>query len=102
MLKKIVPSAVIMALVLSGLMVAGAMVRWLAAGTGRRLGRLPPAGATPASARLAVDFCEGWLPGRITFPTYQVRVDKIRAMTAEIGNPLPIALPNVERSGVTP
>ena len=31
--------------------VAGAMVRWLAAGTGRRLGRLPPGGATPASAR---------------------------------------------------
>jgi alkanesulfonate monooxygenase SsuD/methylene tetrahydromethanopterin reductase-like flavin-dependent oxidoreductase (luciferase family) len=24
-------------------------------------------GATPASARLAVDFCDGWLPGRITF-----------------------------------
>ncbi len=42
-------------------------------------------GATPASARLAVDFCEGWLPGRITFPTYEVRVAKIREMTAEQG-----------------
>jgi alkanesulfonate monooxygenase SsuD/methylene tetrahydromethanopterin reductase-like flavin-dependent oxidoreductase (luciferase family) len=42
-------------------------------------------GATPASARLAVEFCEGWLPGRITFPTYEVRVAKIREMTAERG-----------------
>jgi len=45
-------------------------------------------GATPASARLAVDFCEGWLPGRITFPTYDVRVAKIREMTAERGKPM--------------
>ena len=45
-------------------------------------------GATPASARLAVDFCEGWLPGRITFPTYEVRVNKIREMTAEQGKPM--------------
>jgi len=42
-------------------------------------------GATPASARLAVDFCEGWLPGRITFPTFELRVNKIREMTAEQG-----------------
>jgi alkanesulfonate monooxygenase SsuD/methylene tetrahydromethanopterin reductase-like flavin-dependent oxidoreductase (luciferase family) len=45
-------------------------------------------GATPASARLAVDFCEGWLPGRITFPTYEVRVAKIREMTGEQGKPM--------------
>ena len=42
-------------------------------------------GATPASARLAVDFCEGWLPGRITFPTYEKRVADIRTMAAEKG-----------------
>jgi alkanesulfonate monooxygenase SsuD/methylene tetrahydromethanopterin reductase-like flavin-dependent oxidoreductase (luciferase family) len=42
-------------------------------------------GATPASARLAVDFCEGWLPGRITFPTYEKRVADIRRMTDEQG-----------------
>ena len=42
-------------------------------------------GATPASARLAVDFCDGWLPGRITFPTYEKRVTDIRAMVAEQG-----------------
>jgi alkanesulfonate monooxygenase SsuD/methylene tetrahydromethanopterin reductase-like flavin-dependent oxidoreductase (luciferase family) len=45
-------------------------------------------GATPASARLAVDFCEGWLPGRITFPTYQARVAKIREMCIEQGKPM--------------
>lgn len=42
-------------------------------------------GATPASARLAVEFCDGWLPGRITFPTYEARVDKIREMVAGQG-----------------
>ena len=45
-------------------------------------------GATPASARLAVEFCEGWLPGRITFPTFETRVAKIREMTAEQGKPM--------------
>jgi alkanesulfonate monooxygenase SsuD/methylene tetrahydromethanopterin reductase-like flavin-dependent oxidoreductase (luciferase family) len=45
-------------------------------------------GATPASVRLAVDFCDGWLPGRITFPTYDQRVAKIRELTAEQGKPM--------------
>jgi len=45
-------------------------------------------GATPASARLAVDFCDGWLPGRITFPTYEARVAKIRESCAEQGKPM--------------
>lgn len=45
-------------------------------------------GATPASARLAVDFCQGWLPGRITFPTYETRVKKIRQMAEEQGKPM--------------
>jgi alkanesulfonate monooxygenase SsuD/methylene tetrahydromethanopterin reductase-like flavin-dependent oxidoreductase (luciferase family) len=45
-------------------------------------------GATPASARLAVDFCDGWLPGRITFPTYEVRAAKIRDMCAEQDKPM--------------
>jgi alkanesulfonate monooxygenase SsuD/methylene tetrahydromethanopterin reductase-like flavin-dependent oxidoreductase (luciferase family) len=45
-------------------------------------------GATPASTRLAVDFCEGWLPGRITFPTYEKRVADIRRMADEQGKPM--------------
>ena len=45
-------------------------------------------GATPASARLAVDFCQGWLPGRITFPTYEERVTKIRQLTTKQEKPM--------------
>ena len=45
-------------------------------------------GATPASVRLAVDFCDGWLPGRITFPTYEARVAKIRALTEAQDRPM--------------
>ncbi|MBM4434045.1 MAG: LLM class flavin-dependent oxidoreductase [Chloroflexi bacterium] len=45
-------------------------------------------GATPAAARLAVDFCEGWIPGRITFPTYAKRVKSIRKLAAEQGKPM--------------
>jgi alkanesulfonate monooxygenase SsuD/methylene tetrahydromethanopterin reductase-like flavin-dependent oxidoreductase (luciferase family) len=45
-------------------------------------------GATPASARLAVEFCDGWLPGRITFPTYAARVAKIREMCEAQGKPM--------------
>jgi alkanesulfonate monooxygenase SsuD/methylene tetrahydromethanopterin reductase-like flavin-dependent oxidoreductase (luciferase family) len=45
-------------------------------------------GATPASARLAVDFCDGWLPGRITFPTYERRVAQIRQLCADQGKPM--------------
>jgi alkanesulfonate monooxygenase SsuD/methylene tetrahydromethanopterin reductase-like flavin-dependent oxidoreductase (luciferase family) len=45
-------------------------------------------GATPASARLAVDFCDGWLPGRITFPTYAARVAKIRELSQAQGKPM--------------
>jgi alkanesulfonate monooxygenase SsuD/methylene tetrahydromethanopterin reductase-like flavin-dependent oxidoreductase (luciferase family) len=45
-------------------------------------------GATPAAARLAADFCDGWLPGRITFPTYAARVAKIRELTEAQGKPM--------------
>ena len=45
-------------------------------------------GATPASARLAVDFCEGWLPGRITFPTYERRLQQIRERCTEQNKPM--------------
>lgn len=45
-------------------------------------------GATPASTRLAVDFCDGWLPGRITFPTYALRAQQIRNMVAEQERPM--------------
>jgi alkanesulfonate monooxygenase SsuD/methylene tetrahydromethanopterin reductase-like flavin-dependent oxidoreductase (luciferase family) len=48
-------------------------------------------GATPASARLAVDFCDGWLPGRITFPTFEARMAQIRERSAEQEKPMIMA-----------
>lgn len=45
-------------------------------------------GATPAAARLAVDFCEGWLPGRITFKSFEARMAQIRQACSERGRPM--------------
>jgi alkanesulfonate monooxygenase SsuD/methylene tetrahydromethanopterin reductase-like flavin-dependent oxidoreductase (luciferase family) len=45
-------------------------------------------GATPASVRLAVDFCDGWLPGRIPFPTYEARIAKIRELSDAQDKPM--------------
>jgi len=36
------------------------------------------AGGTPASVRRALEYCDGWLPGRITLATYRKRVEKLR------------------------
>lgn len=43
------------------------------------------AGATPASCRRAVAYCDGWLPGRITFDTYKKRTEKMREDAAAAG-----------------
>ncbi|MEE8161745.1 MAG: LLM class flavin-dependent oxidoreductase [Acidobacteriota bacterium] len=45
------------------------------------------AGGTPASVRRALRYCEGWMPGRITLPTYKKRVEKMRASAEEQGRP---------------
>ncbi|MBI3950993.1 MAG: LLM class flavin-dependent oxidoreductase [Acidobacteria bacterium] len=37
------------------------------------------AGGTPASVRRALEYCDGWLPGRITLATYRKRVEKLRS-----------------------
>lgn len=37
------------------------------------------AGGTPVSVRRALEYCDGWLPGRITLATYRKRVEKLRA-----------------------
>ena len=54
-------------------------------------GRVPfwYCGATPRSARLAVDFCDGWMPGRISMPTLAKRVDAMRRMSVEQGKTMP-------------
>lgn len=45
------------------------------------------AGGTPASVRRALEYCDGWLPGRITLPTYRERVEKLRSGATEQGRP---------------
>jgi alkanesulfonate monooxygenase SsuD/methylene tetrahydromethanopterin reductase-like flavin-dependent oxidoreductase (luciferase family) len=46
-------------------------------------------GATPASARRAVEYCDGWMPGRISMPTFRARVAAIRKMSAEVSRRSP-------------
>ena len=54
-------------------------------------GRIPfwYCGATPRSARLAVEFCDGWMPGRISMATLDKRVQTMRALSSEAGKPMP-------------
>ena len=46
-------------------------------------------GSTPASARRAAEYCDGWIPGRITLETIAKRVAMMRVLTAENGRPMP-------------
>ncbi len=46
-------------------------------------------GATPASARRAAEYCDGWIPGRITLKTIEKRVGKMAELVAENGRPMP-------------
>ncbi|HEY5685871.1 MAG TPA: LLM class flavin-dependent oxidoreductase [Acidimicrobiia bacterium] len=46
-------------------------------------------GATPASARRAAEYCDGWMPGRTTLLTIAKRVEQMRSLVAENGRPMP-------------
>jgi len=46
-------------------------------------------GATPASARRAATYCDGWMPGRTTLKTIEKRVEQMSGIVAENGRPLP-------------
>lgn len=48
-------------------------------------GRIPfwYCGATPRSARLAVEFCDGWMPGRISLATMQKRIETMRELAEQ-------------------
>ncbi len=54
-------------------------------------GRVPfwYCGATPRSARLAVEFCDGWMPGRISMGTLKKRISTIEELAAEQGKQRP-------------
>ena len=54
-------------------------------------GRVPfwYCGATPRSARLAVEFCDGWMPGRISLGTMAKRIANMRELSAEQGKAMP-------------
>jgi len=61
------------------------------------------AGATPASVRRALAYCDGWFPGRITLDTYKKRVEKLRTDAPAMGKPrltegcIPITSIDVDR-----
>ncbi|MCC6224638.1 MAG: LLM class flavin-dependent oxidoreductase [Thermoleophilia bacterium] len=48
-------------------------------------------GATPASARRAVEYCDGWMPGRITLATFRARVNMMRELSQAAGRTIPTA-----------
>lgn len=54
-------------------------------------GRVPfwYCGATPKSARLAVEYADGWMPGRISMRTMDKRINVMRELSAEQGKTMP-------------
>jgi alkanesulfonate monooxygenase SsuD/methylene tetrahydromethanopterin reductase-like flavin-dependent oxidoreductase (luciferase family) len=46
-------------------------------------------GATPRSARLAVEFCDGWMPGRISMRTLEKRIQSIDELSQASGRARP-------------
>jgi alkanesulfonate monooxygenase SsuD/methylene tetrahydromethanopterin reductase-like flavin-dependent oxidoreductase (luciferase family) len=42
-------------------------------------------GNTPASARRAVEYADGWMPGRISLATFRARIAKIRQLSEDAG-----------------
>jgi alkanesulfonate monooxygenase SsuD/methylene tetrahydromethanopterin reductase-like flavin-dependent oxidoreductase (luciferase family) len=46
-------------------------------------------GATPRSARLAVEFCDGWMPGRISMGTLAKRIETITELSETAGSSRP-------------
>lgn len=46
-------------------------------------------GNSPASVRRAVEYCRGWMPGRITLRTFVKRVERMQMLAEQHGKPLP-------------
>lgn len=47
-------------------------------------------GNTPKSVRIAAEFCDGWMPGRISLPTIRKRVEALEEAAAAGGRPRPV------------
>jgi len=45
-------------------------------------------GSTPAACRRAVEYCDGWMPARITLDTFRKRMDYLRVLTGKAGKPM--------------
>jgi alkanesulfonate monooxygenase SsuD/methylene tetrahydromethanopterin reductase-like flavin-dependent oxidoreductase (luciferase family) len=45
-------------------------------------------GGTPASCRRAVDYCDGWMPGRIPLPTFHWCIDYLHKHCEKAGKPM--------------
>jgi probable F420-dependent oxidoreductase len=45
-------------------------------------------GGTPAACRRAVEYCDGWMPARITLATFEKLVDYIRELCGNAGKPM--------------
>lgn len=54
-------------------------------------GRIPfwYCGATPRSARLAAEYCDGWMPGRIGMATLAKRIETLRDLSQRDGRSMP-------------
>jgi probable F420-dependent oxidoreductase len=48
-------------------------------------------GNSPASVRRAVEYCQGWMPGRITLQTFIRRIERMQTLADQHGKPLPTA-----------
>jgi len=46
-------------------------------------------GNSPLSVRKAVEYCDGWMPGRITLKTFRKRVERLDELSQEAGRPRP-------------
>jgi probable F420-dependent oxidoreductase len=48
-------------------------------------------GNSVASVRRAVEYCQGWMPGRVTLKTYRARIARLHRLAEEAGKPIPTA-----------
>ena len=46
-------------------------------------------GSTPASPKRAVEYCDGWLPGRINFKTWDIAVRSMKSRSEDMGREMP-------------